>query len=63
MRGALKEWAGDLLSASRLAAQGLIAPGPVARAWTDHQSGAKDWSNELWGVVMIQTWLESLKVQ
>ncbi len=58
LRGSLKEWAGDLLSTDRLKAQGLIDPIAVTQAWTMHQSGAKGWGNELWGMVMLQAWLE-----
>jgi len=59
LRGALKDWAGDLLSADRLKAQGLIDPAPVAQAWTLHQTGGKGWGNELWGMVMLQAWLDA----
>ncbi len=60
LRGALKDWAGDLLSPARLAAQGLIDPAPVAMAWDEHQARRKDWSNELWGLVALQAWLRTL---
>ena len=57
IRHSLKEWAGDLLSPARLKAQGLIDSVVVQRAWDEHQSGRKDWSTELWGVLMLQAWL------
>ena len=59
LRGALKDWAGDLLSPDRLKAQGLIDPAPVAQAWRLHQTGGKGWGNELWGMVMLQAWLDA----
>jgi len=59
LRGALKDWAGDLLSPTRLKSQGLIDPVPVTQAWNMHQSGAKGWGNELWGMVMLQAWLDA----
>ena len=59
LRGALQDWAGDLLSPQRLAAQGLIDPAPVTHAWNLHQSGGKGWGNELWGMVMLQAWLDA----
>ena len=58
LRGALKDWAGDLLSPARLKAQGLIEPTAVALAWEDHQSRGKGWGNELWGLAMLQAWLD-----
>lgn len=59
LRGALKDWAGDLLSPARLKAQGLIDPAPVELAWNDHQSGGKGWGNELWGLAVLQAWLDA----
>ena len=61
MRGRLKDWAGDLLSPARLSAQGLIEVAPVAMAWDEHQSGRKDWSNELWTLAALQDWLQALE--
>ncbi len=59
LRGALKDWAGDLLSPERLRRQGLIDPAPVTQAWDLHQSGAKGWGNELWGMAVLQAWLDA----
>jgi len=59
LRGALKDWAGDLLSPERLRRQGLIDPAPVNQAWTLHQSGGKGWGNELWGLAVLQAWLDA----
>jgi asparagine synthase (glutamine-hydrolysing) len=61
LRGALKEWAGDLLSPDRLFRQGLIDPIPVEQAWNLHQSGGKGWGNELWGMAVLQAWLDDQK--
>jgi asparagine synthase (glutamine-hydrolysing) len=58
LKGRLKEWAGDLLSPARLARQGLLDPGLLGLCWRQHQSGAKDWSNELWAALMLQAWLD-----
>lgn len=56
-RGPLKSWAEDLLSPEVLARGGLIDPIPVRRAWTEHQSGHRDWTYRLWIILMFQAWV------
>jgi asparagine synthase (glutamine-hydrolysing) len=56
LRGPLKEWASDLLSASALTRSGLINPAPVTSKWAEHQSGARDWQHLLWNVLMFEAW-------
>jgi len=56
LRGALKEWADDLLSAASLASDGLIAAGPVAARWREHRAGLRNWHLPLWSVLMFEAW-------
>ena len=58
LRGPLRDWAEELLSSERLAADGLLNPGPIRRAWADHLSGRRDWSQRLWVILMLQAWRE-----
>ncbi len=58
LRGALREWAGDLISPRALAAHGIFDDGVVARLWTEHITGERDWSSRLWNIVMFQAWHE-----
>jgi len=58
LRGPLKDWGQALLDPARLRAQGLFHAEPVARKWREHQSGRRDWSTHLWGVLMAQAWLD-----
>lgn len=57
LRGPLREWAGDLLSVSRLEQQGLLESAVVSEAWRRHQEG-EDWSYPLWDVLMLQAWID-----
>jgi asparagine synthase (glutamine-hydrolysing) len=59
LRGPLKNWAGDLLSSSALGQTGLIDAAPIARNWTEHQSGARNRQNFLWRVLMFAAWCQS----
>ncbi len=59
LRGPLRDWAEDLLDASRLEREGHLAPAPIRRAWAEHLDGKGRWEYHLWGVLMFQCWLQS----
>jgi asparagine synthase (glutamine-hydrolysing) len=56
LRGPLRDWAESLLDLKCLAAEGLLRPEPIRRAWAEHLSGAKNWQYPLWTVLMLQAW-------
>ena len=56
LRGPLRSWAEDLLSTDTLKRDGLIDPAPVAKAWSEHLSGRRDWTHRLWIILMLQAW-------
>lgn len=58
LRGPLKDWGAALLAPKQLRDQGFFDPGPVARAWEEHQRGVRDWQYHLWDVLMFQSWYE-----
>ncbi|BCX11981.1 MAG: asparagine synthetase B [Thermosynechococcus sp.] len=58
LRGPLREWAEDLLSAERLTREGFLDPKPVRQKWAEHLSGLCNRASYLWGVLMWEAFLE-----
>jgi asparagine synthase (glutamine-hydrolysing) len=58
LRGPLREWAEALLDERRLSAEGFLAAGKVRRQWDEHLSGSRNWSTQLWNLLMFQAWQE-----
>jgi len=56
LRGPLRDWAEDLLSPRTLASDGILRPEPVTAMWHEHLSGRRNWSGQLWVVLMFQAW-------
>ena len=59
LRGPLRAWAGDLLSPSRLRADGHLRAAPIAEAWRQHQRGVANRDYELWAVLAFHSWLDA----
>jgi asparagine synthase (glutamine-hydrolysing) len=57
LRGPLRDWAEALLSEGALRRGAALEPGPIRTRWEEHRSGRKDWSQSLWAVLMLQSWL------
>ena len=58
LRGPLRAWAEELLSPTRLEAEGYFQSRPIRQKWREHLSGKRNWSYDLWDVLMFQSWLE-----
>jgi asparagine synthase (glutamine-hydrolysing) len=61
LRGPLRDWAEELLSPARLAAEGFLRSEPIRDRWDRHLSGERNTHLELWNVLMFQAWLEAEK--
>ncbi len=59
LRGALAEWAGDLLAEGRLRRGGLFDARAVAGLWDEHRSGRRDAHWVLWNVLAFEAWREA----
>lgn len=57
LRGPLKSWATDLLANESINATGLMDPANVSSAWQAHQRDGVNYGNQLWAVLMLQSWL------
>jgi asparagine synthase (glutamine-hydrolysing) len=61
LRGPLREWAEDLLSASKLRREGFLDFRHTRACWQDHLSGRRDRAHELWAILMVQAWLDAVR--
>jgi asparagine synthase (glutamine-hydrolysing) len=60
LRGPLREWAEELLDERRLIAEGFFRAEPIRAMWAEHLSGSRNLQNELWTILMFQSWLEQI---
>ncbi|HRD76236.1 MAG TPA: asparagine synthase (glutamine-hydrolyzing) [Hyphomicrobiaceae bacterium] len=56
LRGPLKDWADDLVSERSLRDSGLLDPAVVRTTWSEHLAGARNWSFQIWTVLMLLAW-------
>jgi asparagine synthase (glutamine-hydrolysing) len=55
-RNELRELSADLLLDGRLAQRGYFKAGAVQRLLEEHWSGATSWNNQLWALLMLESW-------
>ncbi|WP_299784511.1 asparagine synthase (glutamine-hydrolyzing) [uncultured Roseobacter sp.] len=60
LRGGLKDWAAALLDPTRLRREGYFDAALIGRMWQEHLSERFNWGPQLWCVLMVQAWLETL---
>ena len=59
LRGPLRKWATDLLSPTRIIADGYLEVRPIYERLQQHLKGDADWSASLWNVLMFQSWQDA----
>ena len=59
LRGPLRDWAENLLDETRLDDEGFFVTARVCQIWKEHVDGSKNWSSQLWNILMFQSWLEN----
>lgn len=59
LRGPLRDWAESLIDPARLRSGGLLKTEEVSRMWSQHCSGTHDLSQQMWNILMLQSWLDS----
>jgi asparagine synthase (glutamine-hydrolysing) len=63
LRGPLRSWAAHLLEPRRLEAAGFFNPGPIHRRLCEHVSGARDWGQHLWPILMFEQWRDHARCE
>lgn len=58
LRGPLREWAESLLTPEKLLRQEAVEPALIVRRWKEHLSGARNWTEAIWCVLVYQAWLD-----
>ena len=62
LRGPLKDWAESQLNEKRLDYEGYFVTQKVRKIWMEHLNGSKNWSSQIWNILMFQSWLENQKL-
>ena len=57
LRGSLKDWAEDLIDEKKLKNEGFLNSKIVKNIWNEHLSRKRNCQNELWAILMFQSWL------
>jgi asparagine synthase (glutamine-hydrolysing) len=57
LRGPLRDWAEALLFSRRFEEE-WIDPVALRRIWAEHLSGARDWQQAIWNILMLRGWQE-----
>lgn len=58
LKGPLKDWAFDLLDEKLIKETGFFNYDKVNKYWLEHQSGKRNWSVQLWDIIIFQDWLK-----
>ena len=57
LKGPLRSWVEDEISADSIDKQGYLNSSTIQKLWNEHLSGKIDNSSKLWPILMWQSWL------
>ena len=60
LRGPLRPWAEELLSYDSLEGTGYLEADTIVKMWRDHLAGSAEWGNQLWSVLMFESWFKNI---
>ena len=60
LRGPLRDWAGDMLGSTAFEDMFPVRPAPIRRLWDDYLAQRGSAANEIWALVMLSAWAESV---
>jgi len=55
----LREMIDDLLSSKKIEQRGIFKPEAVRRFVSEHRSGRRDWSMQIWQVLTLELWMQT----
>jgi len=58
LRGPLKNWAESLLNKEEIERQNILDFSVIDKKWNEHLLEKKDWSEQLWMVLIFQLWIK-----
>ncbi len=58
IKGALKDWAQELISSSRLKREGILRADVIDILWKEHLRGEFNYEHLLWNVLMFESWVD-----
>ena len=61
LRGPLRDWAESLMTEHKIKSEGFFVYEKIKRKWDEHTYGKRDWSEQIWTILMFQAWLENEK--
>lgn len=59
LRGALRDWAEDLLDETRMRTEGFFDTEAIQKMWRDHLAGTQNNQYYLWDILVFQEWLRA----
>jgi asparagine synthase (glutamine-hydrolysing) len=59
IRGPLEKWAESLLDPSKIKKEGFFDPNVVNRIWNEHKTKRRTHKNQLWAILMFESWLQN----